>query len=97
MRSTNTSHLLLFVAGTCVGAALGMMLAPASGAETRRRITGRAEDTRDFLAESGRDYIEKGRELYELGRQLVDEAAEMFDEGRRMMETDTYVNQPRQH
>ncbi|MFA6029182.1 MAG: YtxH domain-containing protein [Elusimicrobiota bacterium] len=49
-----------FMLGGVVGAALGVLFAPASGAETRRRI-GR-------MAEEGR---EKVREVYEKERELL--------------------------
>ena len=44
------------IAGGAVGAALGILLAPASGAETRRRISERIEAERDeFLERLRRD------------------------------------------
>lgn len=44
------------IAGGAVGAALGILLAPASGAETRRRISERIEAERDeFLKRLRRD------------------------------------------
>ena len=68
------SNFLYFLAGASVGAALGLLFAPASGRETRRRLS---EGT-------GRELIERSRELYDAGMQFADEAADMYDEGRRL-------------
>lgn len=44
------------IAGGAVGAAIGILLAPASGAETRKRISDRIESERDeFLKRLRRD------------------------------------------
>lgn len=78
MASERASDVLWFAAGLMLGAVVGLLAAPAAGADTRR-----------FLADhSGpaRDYVERGRELYEKGRQLADEAAHMYEEGRHLVE-----------
>jgi hypothetical protein len=44
------------IAGGAVGAAIGLLMAPAAGAETRRRITERIDSERDeFLRRMRRD------------------------------------------
>jgi len=86
MRRKRGTNLLWFLAGVSLGAGATMILTPVSGAETRRLITEKADDAREFLEESGREYLERGRELYEQGRTIADEAAEMFEEGRRLVE-----------
>jgi gas vesicle protein len=88
MRRSNGSNLLWFMAGVATGAAASLMLTPVSGAETRRLITTGAGNARNFLEQSGRDYLDKGRELYEQGCHLADEAAEIFEDGRRLVEGD---------
>jgi hypothetical protein len=46
----------LAIAGGAVGAAIGILIAPASGAETRKRISDRIESERDeFLMRLHRD------------------------------------------
>jgi len=84
--SSNGANILWFIAGLSAGTAVGLLCAPAPGAETRRLLMDRTERSKAFLATSGRDYLEKGRELYDKGRRLADEAAEMFDEGRKLVE-----------
>lgn len=75
MRQDSTTHVLWFLAGVGLGAAIGIVTAPKSGAETRR-----------YLATTGREYAERGKELFEKGKQLADEASLLYDEGRRLIE-----------
>jgi gas vesicle protein len=86
MRRRSGSNVMLFLAGVTAGVAATLILTPISGAEARRFIGKGAANTRGFLQESGRQYIEKGRELYDQGRHLAEEAAEMFEDGRRLVE-----------
>lgn len=88
MRQNSSPNLLWFLAGLGAGVAAGMIFAPAAGAETRRFLGERAAGAREYLGQSGREYLEMGHDLYERGRSLADEAAEMFDEGRRLVEHD---------
>ena len=81
MPNQPTSNLLWFAAGVSIGAVVGIIVAPASGEDTRRALT-------DAAADSGREYLERGRELYEMGRQLAEETAGLFDEGRKMMDSE---------
>ena len=86
MAKNSSSNVMWFVAGASVGVAAALVLTPCSGAEMRRRLSDKAMASKDVLATSGRDFLDKGRELYEKGRHLADEAADMFDEGRRLVE-----------
>ncbi len=54
---SNTNPLLTLVAGIALGATLGILLAPASGKETRRKLMKRGETLRDDLA----DLMEQGK------------------------------------
>lgn len=78
MRSHQPLNALYFLAGLALGTGVGLLLAPAPGANTRQ-----------FLSEhagSAKDYLDRGRELYEKGRELADEAAQLYEEGRRLVE-----------
>jgi hypothetical protein len=86
MRHSNSANVLWFLAGLGLGTAVGLVVAPAAGADTRRQIGVRAGQARHYVSAHGHDALERGRELYERGRQLADEAAEMFEEGRRLVE-----------
>lgn len=79
MRSNDTErNLLYFAAGLSLGAAIGLLMAPAAGADTRRYLGDRAG--------AARDYLDYGRDLYERGRELADEAADLYEEGRHLIE-----------
>jgi hypothetical protein len=80
MRSNKdtTTSILYFAAGLSLGAAVGILLAPASGADTRRYLGDRAG--------SAREYLDYGRDLYDKGRELADQAAHMYEEGRHLIE-----------
>ena len=86
MRQERVPNFLWFLAGLGVGAAAGMMLAPQSGADTRRLVSRRAKEATGYVSAHSHEYIDYGRELYDKGRQLADEAAELFEEGRRVVE-----------
>lgn len=81
-----SGKVLLFVAGTAIGASAAMLFAPASGEDTRKVIAKKTEGGRAALADSGKDVFERGREMFERGQKLVEEAAEMFERGRKLVE-----------
>jgi gas vesicle protein len=62
----NLKDLGLFLAGGAVGVVVGLLVAPASGQETRRRMGRRLEEEKD--------------ELLRKGQRLVDETAERIEE-----------------
>ncbi|HYP05229.1 MAG TPA: YtxH domain-containing protein [Bryobacteraceae bacterium] len=84
MRSNQSSsndtitNILYFAAGLSLGAAVGILVAPASGKDTRRYLGDRAG--------AAREYLDYGRDLYEKGRELADEAATMYEDGRHLIE-----------
>lgn len=86
MRHNNSANVLWFLAGVGLGTAVGLVVAPASGADTRRQIGARAGQARQYVNLHGHEAYDLGRELYDKGRQLADEAAELFEEGRRLVE-----------
>lgn len=53
--------------GGLVGAGVTLLAAPASGAETRRRISRRAREERDALARKGRRSLRRAAERLEDG------------------------------
>ena len=63
--------------GALVGASAALLLAPAKGSDTRRKL---AEQV------NAEDVISRGRELFEKGREIAQEASEMFERGRQMAE-----------
>jgi gas vesicle protein len=86
MPSDNTSKFVWFFAGAAIGAAVALLYAPESGAQTRKLIGQKTGEGREALTESSKEIVERGRDLYEKGRKIADEAAEMFDRGRKLVQ-----------
>ena len=56
----NSSKILLgFIAGAAIGGALGILLAPDKGSETRRRISERGSEIGDSIADFGESVKDK--------------------------------------
>lgn len=75
-----------FLAGAAVGASVALLFAPASGKHTRKYISQTTEKSKDALAGSGKELVDRGKELYDRGRALADEAAELFERGRKLVQ-----------
>jgi gas vesicle protein len=63
-----------FLLGAAIGAAAALLMAPASGARTRRRLVRTGEDVADYLIDAGKELIEKCEDLYERSGKLVGDA-----------------------
>jgi gas vesicle protein len=75
MRDTRAGgRAAFFLLGSAVGAVAGLLLAPASGARTRRRLVRKGEDVADYLIDAGKDLIERCEDLYERSSDLVEDA-----------------------
>ena len=60
--------------GSIVGAAIGLLLAPQSGEETRETLSEQARELSDKMKESGRQLLESSRELLEQGKTKIADA-----------------------
>ncbi len=80
MAQNRSDDFIWFLSGMALGVTVGLLYAPASGTETRRRISSAAR-------ERGEKLYERGRELFEAGKEVADEAAEIFESGRRLVES----------
>ncbi|PQJ11396.1 gas vesicle protein [Flavipsychrobacter stenotrophus] len=57
--STNTKKIIgALMVGTAIGVALGILYAPAKGADTRKNITGKGEDLADAVKEKFNDLVD---------------------------------------
>ena len=86
MERDDASGVLWFVAGVAIGATVGILFAPDSGEETRKKIGSKAREHRDRVSDQGRQLMDRGRELYARGRQIADEASDMFEDGRKLVQ-----------
>ena len=76
MRKTHTGDGTgFFLLGAIAGAAVALLMAPASGARTRRRLLRKGEEAADYLMTAGKDLIDKCEDLYERGGELVEDAS----------------------
>ena len=64
-----------FLLGVAIGAAAALLLAPESGARTRRRLVRKGEDVADYLMDTGKEVVEKCADLYERSGELAGGAA----------------------
>lgn len=85
-KDDSSSSLLWFVSGAAIGAVVALLYAPESGHRTRKKLVRQASRGREYLAESGREAVERGRDLYDKGREIADEAADLFERGRKLAE-----------
>jgi len=64
-----------FLLGAGIGAAAALLLAPASGARTRRRLVRKGEEVADYLIDAGKELVKKCEDLYERSQDLAEDAA----------------------
>ncbi|HUE23088.1 MAG TPA: YtxH domain-containing protein [Bryobacteraceae bacterium] len=63
-----------FLLGAAIGAAAALLLAPASGERTRRKLVGKGEEVADYLIGAGKELVEKCEDLYERSGELAEDA-----------------------
>jgi len=75
--------LLAFILGAVTGAAVALLYAPASGRETRERLSEKAEEARARAAEAaakGRDVLTQGRDTLNTA---IERGREAYQQARR--------------
>jgi gas vesicle protein len=74
---------MAFLLGGAVGIIAGLLLAPKSGQETRRRL----QDWIDDLGDKSQDILEEGKEILEQGKEVlqekIDKVKRAADAGRK--------------
>ena len=60
-----------FLAGFSVGAAVALLWAPKSGEETREFIGKKAEEGRDYMTATGKEFRRAAEDLVDKGKDLV--------------------------
>lgn len=83
MSERNGSGALWFLVGVGIGAVVGLLYAPQSGAETREILMSKAEEGRDFIRKRTREareqagqWAERGKEAYNTQKEQIRSAVE---------------------
>ena len=66
---------VFFLFGAVIGAAVALLMAPASGTHTRRRLRRQGEEVADYLIDAGKELVDKCEDLYERSGEVVEDAA----------------------
>jgi gas vesicle protein len=80
----STSGFTWFLAGAVCGAVVALLYTPTTGKQNRKLIVKKTDETKDALADGGKEIVEKGKELFDRGRQIAEEAADLFERGRKL-------------
>ncbi len=68
--------LLSFIAGAAVGSALGILFAPDSGTETRRKIAEKSNDVADSLKNKFNDFVDGVKDKFGNAKEEAEDVAE---------------------
>jgi gas vesicle protein len=84
-RDEAVSVIAWFLTGAAVGVTVAMLFAPKSGRDTRRYLSGKTQQGKEAVTQTGSDLVDAGRDVFERGRKLVEDAADLFERGRRLV------------
>jgi gas vesicle protein len=73
---SNTKTILGFAAGAAAGILAGILLAPDKGANTRKKIAGKANEVTDGVQASLENFINEVKKAYAGGKDEVEELSE---------------------
>lgn len=79
-RDEGGNGFLWFLAGLGIGAIVGVLYAPKSGAETRETLRRSAEEGRDWAASTARRASEQAGEWVERGKEAVSQQKETWNQ-----------------
>jgi gas vesicle protein len=68
-------RIAFFLLGTAIGAAVALLLAPESGARTRRTLRRKGQAAADYVVDAGKELAERCEDLYKRSGELADDAA----------------------
>lgn len=90
MSERDGSRLLWFLGGLGIGAIVGVLYAPRSGAETREAIRAHAEDGQEYLRTRAKDarvhpeeWVDRGREVLNQQKEQIRSASDAFRQAYR--------------
>jgi gas vesicle protein len=76
MSENGGSKVAYFLVGMGVGAIVALLFAPKSGEETRKYISGKADEGRDYVATRGKEVRQQAEEFVEKGKDFVTKGKE---------------------
>jgi gas vesicle protein len=71
--------------GTAIGAVAALLVAPASGARTRRTLRRKGEDVADYIVDTSKELAERCEDLYKRSGDLVGDTAHELSEKYRAL------------
>ena len=74
MSDKRTGDRATFFLGAAIGAVAELLLAPASGAHTRKRLRRKGEEVADYLIDAGKELVDKCEDLCERSEEVVEDA-----------------------
>lgn len=77
MKSSNT--ILGLLSGVAVGAAIGILLAPDKGTNTRKKLSEKSNDTKKTIINSFKDILESISQSYD---SIESKAGDLIEEGK---------------
>jgi gas vesicle protein len=63
-----------FLLGSAIGASAALLMAPASGAHTRKSLRRQGQEGADYLIDAGKELVDKCEDLYERSGEVVEDA-----------------------
>ena len=74
MSENGGSKIAFFLAGLGIGAVVALLFAPKSGEETRRYISNKADEGKDYLVGKGKEVRAQAEDLVEKGKDWVEKS-----------------------
>ena len=87
MEDNSGARFLYFLTGLGIGALVGILFAPQAGEETRKLITERADEGREYLQRRSREAREQAASYVDRGKEAIahqrDQLASALDAGKQ--------------
>jgi gas vesicle protein len=86
MKDTNSGDRIAFLlVGSALGAAVALLIAPESGARTRRIVRRKGQAAADYVVDAGQELVERCEDLYKRSGELVNDAGHQLSEKYRAL------------
>ncbi|HVB32967.1 MAG TPA: YtxH domain-containing protein [Patescibacteria group bacterium] len=76
MSESGESKFTYFIAGLGIGALMGILFAPQTGEDTRKYLSGRAEEGRQYAQRKARELREHAEDIVDRSKDIVDRQRE---------------------